>query len=219
MQAPSDDEFDEDDEGLRRRQARKDAIANYQAMEKPLSLEQVLSLMGEKEEDGRHSVVAELAFEEAGDLKLDRDLQLLAAGLFPRQLQGVEGCGNDREIVMKALGVDSWATLQWVNEQLRMDREVQLAAVKQNGEALLMLKDFSPEVVSDKELVLAAIGQKWDVLADVSESLRTDMEVVLAALKQSAWALLHVPESLHSDPQVAPFYEEYLRLKDEEDLE
>ena len=216
MQAcPSDDEFGDDEEGLRQRQARKDALSRYQALLRPLSFDQVVSLMGEKEEDGRHSVVAELAFEEAGDLKLDRDLQLLAAGLFPRQLQGIEGCGSDREIVMKALEIDSWATLQWIDAQLRTDRQVQRAAVRQNGEALLLLKDSCPEVVSDKELVLAAVGQKWDVLVDVSDSLRSDIDVALAALRQSAWAIAYVSESLYNDPQVAPFHEEYLRLKDE----
>jgi len=118
------------------------------------------------------------------------------------------------------LEVDSWATLQWIDAQLaQTDREVQLAAVKQNGEAFMLLKDFSPDIVSDKELVLAAVGQKWDVLADVSESLRADIDVVLAAVtqKQGVWALQYVPEALYSHPQVVPFYEEYLRSKDEQE--
>lgn len=47
-------------------------------------------------------------------------------------------------------------TLQYASEELQSDREVVLAAVSQNGQAL---KYVSKELESDKEVVMAAFSQ------------------------------------------------------------
>jgi hypothetical protein len=78
--------------------------------------------------------------------------------------------------------------LQDASEALRGDREVVMAAVKENGFAL----EFASEALrNDKKVVIAAVGYKGTCLRHgralkyASEELRNDIDVVRAALSQS----------------------------------
>jgi hypothetical protein len=172
----------------------------------------LLSLM--RSDPGSSST--ELAFETCGALRSDRDLQLAAASLFPRQLGGIPGVGSDKEVVLAAVRRNAWDALQWVDPSLRLDREVLFEAMRQNGEALIVLIDFvkpeMPELAADREVVLAAVTQNGFVLEKASEELRADRNIVLAAVRQNVRAVEYAAERLRSDPEVRPFFDEYTRL-------
>lgn len=89
--------------------------------------------------------------------------------------------------------------LAHASKELRADKEVVLAVVKQNGSAL---EHASEELQADKEVVLAAVKQDGWALEHASEELRADTEVVLAAVKQNGWALGHASEELRADKEV-----------------
>ena len=75
-------------------------------------------------------------------------------------------------------------------------REVVLAAVAQNGEALLYASD---ELKADREVVLAAVAQHGHALRHASAELKADRGVVLAAVAQSGYALGHASDGLKAD--------------------
>jgi len=61
------------------------------------------------------------------------------------------------------------------------EREIVLAAVRQNGKALRYASD---ELRADREIVLAAVRQSCWALEYASKDLRADREIVLAAVQQ-----------------------------------
>ena len=72
------------------------------------------------------------------------------------------------------------------DEKLKVDKEVILAAVKQNGHAL----EFADEKLkADKEVVLAALKQSGYALEYADEKLKADKKIVLAAVKKYGYAL------------------------------
>ena len=62
-----------------------------------------------------------------------------------------------------------------------------------------MLKDVSDTFKADKEIVLAAVKNKGNVLGYASPELREDIEVVLTAVKQDRDALYAVSEKLKNN--------------------
>ena len=65
--------------------------------------------------------------------------------------------------------------------ELKADKEVVLAAVRQNGYALSFA---SPTLQGDKNVVLAAIQQNGEAFQFASPELKADRVVVLAAVKK-----------------------------------
>ena len=90
-------------------------------------------------------------------------------------------------------------SLRLAPEDLRADKEVVLAAVKNRGYAL---EFASEDFRADKEVVLEAVQQKSFALEFASEDLRADREVVLAAVKQQGSALLLASEDRKADKEV-----------------
>ena len=89
-------------------------------------------------------------------------------------------------------------SLRLAPEDLRADKEVVLAAVKENAYAL----EYASEGLrADKEVVLEAVQQKSFALQFASEGLRADKEVVLAAVKQFGRALGFASEGLRADKE------------------
>jgi len=68
------------------------------------------------------------------------------------------------------------------SEELKKDKEVVLAAVRQDGDAL---KYASKELQKDKEVVLAAVWQHCRAPNDALEELKSDKDVLLAAVRQN----------------------------------
>ena len=112
----------------------------------------------------------------------------------------------DREVVLAAVKQNGWA-IQYASVQLKADREVVLAAVKQNG---LALNYASVELRADREVVLAAVEEDGWALKYASAELRADREVVLAAdrevvltaVKRNGWALDYASVELQADRDV-----------------
>ena len=105
---------------------------------------------------------------------------------------------SDREIVLAAVR-QSGLVLYYAANELRSDREIVLAAVRQNG---LALEHASDKLRSDREIVLAAVRQNGLALQHVSSELRSDREIVLAAVRQDGLALRYVSSELRSDREI-----------------
>jgi len=85
----------------------------------------------------------------------------------------------------------------YVSEKLKGDREVVLAAVKQNTSALQYADD---KLKADKELLL--IATKGGNLEVANAAMRNDKNIVLAAVKSNGYALEHASEKLKGDKEV-----------------
>jgi hypothetical protein len=76
---------------------------------------------------------------------------------------------------------------------MKEDREIVLAAVRQNGNAL---KHAGDTMKNDAGVVLAAVRQNGDALKHAGDTMKNDAGVVLAAASQNwralIWANLHV---------------------------
>mmetsp|Transcript_56574 Transcript_56574/g.104715 ORF Transcript_56574/g.104715 Transcript_56574/m.104715 type:complete len:240 (+) Transcript_56574:80-799(+) len=105
---------------------------------------------------------------------------------------------NNRELVLAAVTRNANA-LQWVSETYTGDYEIVLAAVTQNGCAL---EWASESCASDREIVLAAVKQHGCALEFASKSCQNDREIVLAAVAQNALALPWSSDTLRGDPEI-----------------
>ena len=85
------------------------------------------------------------------------------------------------------------------NEKLKVDKEVILAAVKQNGYALQYADE---KLKADKKFILAAVKENGYALEYADEKLKADKKIVLAAVKQDVSALDYVDDSLKNDPDI-----------------
>jgi len=103
----------------------------------------------------------------------------------------------DREIVLAAVRQSCWA-LEYASKDLRADREIVLAAVQQSGRAL---EYASKDLRADREIVLAALQQSgWFRYA--SKDLRADRNIVLAAVQQHSRLLRYASEKLRADREI-----------------
>ena len=92
------------------------------------------------------------------------------------------------------------------NEKLQGDREVMLAAVKVDGQALYY---GSKSIRNDKEIVLEAVKKKGLILKYASYELREDKEIALAAVKQDKRALEYIAsEELKQNPDITILFTE-----------
>ena len=89
---------------------------------------------------------------------------------------------NNKKEVLEAVKEDG-TKLENASEELRADREVVMAAVRNNGEQSL---EFA------------------------SDNLKGDKEVVLAAVKERSTALDFADDSLKNDPEFMKEVEQYL---------
>ena len=99
---------------------------------------------------------------------------------------------------LQAVKVDGMA-LKNASPELQADHEVVLAAVQQNGGVVHLAP---PELRADREVVLAAVQQNGWALEYVSPELRADREVVLAAVRQDGWVLKYASPELRADREL-----------------
>ena len=81
---------------------------------------------------------------------------------------------EERAALLKAIEEDGPDVLAEADDSLKADREVVLAAVKQNGGAL---RGAAKALQGDREIVLAAVMQDGDALELASEELQQDEEL------------------------------------------
>ena len=105
---------------------------------------------------------------------------------------------SDRELVLAAVKQDGSA-LQYASEELRSDRELVLAAVKQN---FLALKYVASALRSDSDFMLAVVKSHGWMLYDAPFELRLDGDFMLAAVKQYGLALKYASDELRSDRDI-----------------
>jgi len=86
---------------------------------------------------------------------------------------------DDEEIVIAAVH-NSGHALQYASENLRANKTIVLAAVMQAASSFLFSHD---SIKSDKDVVLAAVRKDGSLLKHADNSLRADKDVVLAALE------------------------------------
>ena len=104
----------------------------------------------------------------------------------------------DRDIVLAAARQDG-LVLPFVAEALRGDKEIALAAVKENADAL---RHASAEMQADRGIVLAVARQIGSALRNASGALQDDPDVVRAAVLQQGMALQYASVRLRADPTV-----------------
>ncbi|GBR75752.1 hypothetical protein NO2_0395 [Candidatus Termititenax persephonae] len=111
---------------------------------------------------------------------------------------------DDREVVLAAVQ-NNGSALKYASETLRGDKELALLAIeKAIGSVgyLDLVSSLSPELLDDKEVVLAAVNRNGIVLRYASETLRGDREVVLAAVNKNGYALEYASETLRGDREI-----------------
>jgi hypothetical protein len=99
---------------------------------------------------------------------------------------------NDRAVCLAAVKQNG-LVLRYVPDSLRT-KEVSLAAVEQDGRAL----EYVPEALKTEDMCLAAVKEDGRALKYVPAALKT-ADMCLAAVKQDDWALRYVPEALKAD--------------------
>lgn len=112
----------------------------------------------------------------------------------------------DFDVVMAAVRADGHA-LRAAPAELRGDGELALAAVRECG---LALQHASPALQGDRELVLAAVQRCGAALQHASADLRGDPEVVSRAVRRDQSTLSLAAESLRGDRD---FMESMIALK------
>ncbi len=129
----------------------------------------------------------------------DKKVFIQVARCFGASIFGIhESFKKDREIVLAAVKQEGLA-LKLVDETLKKDREIVLVAVQQSGYAL----QYADETLKkDREIVLAAVQQDGWALEYADETLKKDREIVLAAVQQRGYALQYAHESLQKDREI-----------------
>ena len=105
---------------------------------------------------------------------------------------------SNKEIVLAAVKQDG-RSLRYASEELKADKVFVLEVVKLQG---LSLSDIAANLKGNKEIILAAVKQYGSALDYASENLKNDKEVVLAAVKQNGNALEYASENLKSNKEV-----------------
>lgn len=109
-------------------------------------------------------------------------------------LEGVdERFKNDKDVVLAAVRENGWELKYAKNFQ--EDKDVVRAAVKQRGLALEYAKKFQ----DDRGIVLLAVKQDGLALQYASERLKNDEEIVLLAVKQDKWAFDYIGKKIKND--------------------
>jgi len=104
----------------------------------------------------------------------------------------------DREIVLAAVRQNGY-TLQFASDELRADREVVSIAARQNGRALWFA---TGALCEDREVVLAAVGQSGRAYRFAGDRLRRDPGIVHAVIAQDRDALKFLEADLHKDVDI-----------------
>jgi CxxC motif-containing protein len=104
----------------------------------------------------------------------------------------------DKEVVLQAVRQKGGA-LKYASDKMKADKEIVLVACAQKGGAL---KYATPELKKDKEVVLEAVCQNGYALQYASDDLLNDKEVVMAAVKQTGEALQFASDELKGDMDI-----------------
>lgn len=105
---------------------------------------------------------------------------------------------NNKEIVLAAINQYCYA-LRFASEQIKSDQEVVFSAVNQNP---LSLQYASEKLLNDRQFIKMVVKKDGMALQYVGENLQTDKELVLLALSNNGMALKYVNNELREDVEV-----------------
>jgi hypothetical protein len=114
-----------------------------------------------------------------------------------------EECKLDISIILLALTLrrneektNQESIMRYIPEKVRNIREIVLAAVQQNGDALHYC-DYIYRY--DKEIILAAVLNKGCMITIASEELRNDIEIIIAAMTNYKKAYLYADKKMQEN--------------------
>ena len=105
---------------------------------------------------------------------------------------------DDKEVMLAAVNKVGYA-LNLASERLKADQDVVLAAVKTYGNALGLAPE---ELRVDRDTVLAAVKRNGTAIQYAAPELRVDREVVLTTVSVYPFWLKYSPEVLRADKEV-----------------
>lgn len=146
------------------------------------------------------------------NLRADRDVGAAVATMF---CDMPEDCRADRATVLAAVRVAGGSAFASASIGLRADKEVVLAAIALDANAL----SYAAEPLrSDKDCLSAVTASKRKIwlnevrrcpvftvtgtLRSLPEEARSDRQVVLAAVRKAGLAVQHASEDLRADPEL-----------------
>ncbi|EFC41239.1 predicted protein [Naegleria gruberi] len=180
----------------------------------------------------KHSNVPFIPSLKPFDFSLDREVALAVIKQHKGKALKIlhENWRNDRELVLKAISNDAFASGEYVGKVLRRDRNFvkELVQVKNNW---VLLKDMDEDFRQDEEICRAAldcnpraikyvlnqyllnnreymlkiVSQCGILLEYVGYSLKNNREINLAALKQTPKAFQFVGNVLFKDEEISSF--------------
>lgn len=155
-------------------------------------------------------------FQHAGTaLKRDRELALAAIESSRGRALAYadESLKADPEVVRAAVllgDTNPPSILSFAAEGLQVDRDMVLLASGHGFFSLGSLPEAGKELLSDRELILAAVSRKGTELQFAAPALRGDREVFEAAFGNSFWAFKHASEELQADEGFSKRYAQEL---------
>ena len=85
------------------------------------------------------------------------------------------------------------------SDEVKADKEIVMAAVKEKGNALM---HASEALKADKAIILAAVKENGNAFDYASEELKADKEIVMAAVKENRSALRYASDELQNDTDI-----------------
>ena len=125
-------------------------------------------------------------------------LEIVQASGWELQNLPDDSLKKDKEIVLAAVKQDGGA-LEFADDSLKKDKKIVLAAVKQWGGALQYADDIFKK---DKDIVLEGAKTVGEALEYGDDSFKNNKEIVLAVVKRSGNALEYADDSLKKDKEI-----------------
>jgi len=111
------------------------------------------------------------------------------------KLRCAEAFRGDREVVLAAVSQNGEA-LKYADDNLKDDQDVVLVAVQSSG---IAVQYASSECIQHHDVALAAVTQNGDALQFLTEASRANRDIVLAAVQQKGSSLHWASQELQND--------------------
>lgn len=148
-------------------------------------------------------VPAVLACEENAGLRNNKDFVLAAVTICnfdaqPEIAYVSDELKNDKEVAMAAVTHNANA-LKYVSDELKGDKDVVITAVKKD---LNTLEFASDKIASSKEIIMVALSSYPMSLENCEENIKNNKEFVMAAVAHNGLALEFASDELKNDDDV-----------------
>lgn len=110
-----------------------------------------------------------------------------------------DACKSDKEVVGYAISREGGYALYYASEELKNDRELVLASVRDKGR---MLRHLPEQMRGDPEVVMAAVENDPGAIIYASANCRSLDEIVHIAVQKNGKVLRFFPETYRHDKQL-----------------